>query len=265
VTNESSFIEMGWWDECTQKDLKPAYADRNLPIWIGLDASVKRDSTAIVAVTRPDDMSEVTLVCHRIFQPSPTAPLDFVYVEETVRDLCTRFSVQEVRYDPYQMQATAQRLMRDGVPMVEFPQSVPNLTEASTNLFELIKSRSLAVYPDADMRLAVSRAVAVETTRGWRITKQSASHKIDCIVALAMACHGAKQKPSTFSNWSRYYDNELARAQAMSTTQQPNFGWEFGGAPSAPPAPIGEQVAAMNPTDRQLLDIFRAAPRRNFY
>jgi hypothetical protein len=71
--------------------------------------------------------------------------------------------------------------------MVEYPQSVPNLTEASTNLYELIKGRNLAVYPDPDMRLSVSRAVALETSRGWRIAKEKVSHKIDVVVALGMA------------------------------------------------------------------------------
>ena len=41
------------------------------------------------------------------------------------------------------------------------------------------------------MRLAVSRSVAVETSRGWRIAKEKASHKIDVVVALAMAALGA--------------------------------------------------------------------------
>ena len=60
-------------------------------------------------------------------------------------------------------------------------------------MLELVKSRSLVVYPDADIRLAISRAVAVETPRGWRIAKDKASHKIDVVVALAMAAHAAVQ------------------------------------------------------------------------
>jgi phage terminase large subunit-like protein len=89
------------------------------------------------------------------------------------------------------MQAVAQRLTAAGVPMVEFPQSIPNLTESSTNLWELIKGANLVVYPDSDLRLVVQRAVAVETPRGWKISKTSASHKIDAVVALGMAALGA--------------------------------------------------------------------------
>jgi len=99
-----------------------------------------------------------------------------------------------VRFDPWQMQAVAQRLTAAGLPMVEFPQSVPNLTEASTNLYELLKGRNLVAYADDDVRLAVSRCVALETSRGWRIAKEKASHKIDVVVALAQAALGAVQQ-----------------------------------------------------------------------
>ena len=41
------------------------------------------------------------------------------------------------------------------------------------------------------MRVAVARCVAIEGTRGWRIAKEKAAHKIDIIVALAQAAHAA--------------------------------------------------------------------------
>jgi phage terminase large subunit-like protein len=117
-------------------------------------------------------------VWHRIFQPSPDDPLLFEdTIERTLLDLRRRFWVREVRFDPWQMQAVAQRLTAAGLPMVEFAQSVSNLTEASTNLYELTKGRNLTVYPDDDLRLAVSRCVALETARGWRIAKEKVSHK----------------------------------------------------------------------------------------
>ena len=145
-----------------------------------------------MAVTWDSSAKKVRTVWHRIFQPSPTDPLDFEQtIERTLLELRQRFDVREIRYDPYQLVAVAQRLSGAGLPMVEFPQSVPNLTESSTNLYELIKGRNLAAYPDDEIRLAVSRAVALETSRGWRIAKEKVSHKIDVVVALAMAALGA--------------------------------------------------------------------------
>ena len=75
--------------------------------------------------------------------------------------------------------------------MTEFPQSVPHLTSMGQNLFELIKERNLTLYPDREMRLAVSHTIAVQNPRGWRIAKEKTSHKIDVIVALGMAALAA--------------------------------------------------------------------------
>jgi phage terminase large subunit-like protein len=193
VSSESSFVDMAWWDACVDSALSPVLVDPTLPVWIGVDASVKRDSTAIVLCTF--NGGKVRLIQHYIYQPSPQDPLDFeATIEKTLLELRRRFYVREIRFDPYQMQATAQRLVNNGLPMVEFPQSVPALTEASTNLYELIKGRNLIVYPHAEMWLAIKRAVALETSRGWRIAKEKASHKIDIVVALAMAALGAVQQ-----------------------------------------------------------------------
>lgn len=186
VTTESNFVEEEWWQRCIDATHRPQVSNPELPVYLGVDASVKRDSTAIVATTF--DGQRVALVWHRIFQPSPDAPLDFeATIEQTLRELRNRFSVRKVLFDPYQMQASAQRLAKDGIPMEEFPQSVPNLTEASTNLYELIKGANLRVYPDEDITRAIRHAVAKETPRGWKIGKEKASHKIDVVVALAQA------------------------------------------------------------------------------
>ena len=193
VTSESNFVDMAWYDACVDADTI-ARAHRSAAAglvrrWI---PAVKRDSTAVVAATFDTSLKKVRLVWHRIFQPSPEEPLDFEFtIERTLLELKRRFWLREVRFDPYQMQATAQRLTVQGVPMLEFPQSVPNLTEASTNLYELLKGHNLLVYPDDELRLAISRCVALETTRGWRIAKEKVSHKIDVVVALAQAALGA--------------------------------------------------------------------------
>jgi phage terminase large subunit-like protein len=195
VSSESTFVEMAWFDACVDEDRSPELTNPSLPVWVGIDASVKRDSTAIAVCTFDHKAGKVRLVWHRIFQPSPTDPLDFEStIEKTLLELRRRFYLREVRFDPWQMQAVAQRLTAAGLPMVEFPQSVPRLTEASQNLFELVKGRHLTCYADPDIRLAISRAVAIETSRGWRIAKEKQSHKIDVVIALAQAALGAVQQ-----------------------------------------------------------------------
>jgi len=195
VSGESSFVPLEWWDRCVRAELRSVIADRALAVWVGVDASVKRDSTAIVAVTWDSVVKRVRLVWHRIFQPSPDDPLDFqVAIEETLLRLSERFDVQKIRFDPYQLVATAQRLQRAGLPLEEFPQTLDRLTAMGSNLYDLLKAGNLEVYADAELRRAVASAVAKETPRGWRIAKEKASHKIDVVVALAMAALAATEE-----------------------------------------------------------------------
>ena len=189
VTAESDFVEMDWWDACVDPEASPELQRSGMLLWLGVDASVKRDSTAIVGVTWDDQTRKVRQVLHHIFQPSQEDPLDFeATIEATLKDLATRFVIMTVWYDPYQLVSSAQRLTAVGLPMEEYPQTTDRLTAMSSNLYDLIKGRNFTTYPDEDVRLAVSRAVAVENPRGWRIAKTKASHKIDVVIALAMAC-----------------------------------------------------------------------------
>lgn len=204
VSTESSFVDMDAWDACVDPEARPVLTDRSLSVWVGVDASVKHDSTAVVACSWDDARKKVVLAAHRTFQPTAAEPIDFeTMIEATVRDFARRFHVMEVRFDPWQMQGSAQRLAREGIKIEEFPQSVPNITAASQNLYELIQGHNIVAYPDAAMRLAISRAVALETPRGWKITKEKSSHKVDVVVALAMAALGAVQGQTLIpADWS---------------------------------------------------------------
>src|SRR5262249_62130147 len=77
VSSESTFIDLDAWDACVDPDAAPMLQDRNLPVWIGVDASVKHDSTAIAVVTFDRQAQRVVLVNHRIFHPSASGPLEF--------------------------------------------------------------------------------------------------------------------------------------------------------------------------------------------
>lgn len=188
VSNETSFVEMAEWDRCVDPEAAPIMENKALPVWIAVDASTKHDASVVLACAYDHDERKARLINHRIFQPSPDAPLNFENtLEATIKEFCGRYQVQAVLYDPWQMAAVAQRLRVWGAPMVEAPQTVPYLSEIGSNLYALIRSNTLITYPDADLRLAISRAVSKETERGVIISKAKASHKIDLVVALAMA------------------------------------------------------------------------------
>jgi phage terminase large subunit-like protein len=205
VSTESAFVSPAAWDNITDLKLNAVVSDPALPVFVGVDAGYKHDHTALVAVTTLDDSTQkVRLVTHRIFQPSPDQPLDFeAAIESTLQDWSKRFAIQRVLYDPWQMQATAQRLQRAGLPLKECPQTPAYLTAIGQNLFDLVMGGNIAVYHSDQIRNAVLAAVARETPRGWRLVKEKQSHKIDAVVALAMAAHAAVdrgyEEPMTFN------------------------------------------------------------------
>jgi phage terminase large subunit-like protein len=210
VDVESNFIDMSLWDQCTDPRIGHMVADRVVPIWVGVDASVSHDSTALAAVTWSKEHQHVRLVDHRIFMPAPDRQIDFsVQVEQVLRDWHRRFSLREVSYDPYKMAASSQRLMRERLAMKEYPQTVSNLTAMGENLFQLIKGRNLLVYPDETIRTAVSRAIAIEGARGWKIAKDKQSHRIDIVIALgmaALACVKDQANPGYDETYAAFQD-----------------------------------------------------------
>ena len=148
VSSESTFVDMRAWDACVEPSLTPVLEDRQLHIWAGVDASVKRDATALVACTYDKKAKCVRLVQHRIFTPTPGDPIDFeATVEATLLDWNKRFRLRKVYFDPYQMASVSQRLAKAHVKIEEYPQTVPNLTAATSESVRLAAEPQCCALP----------------------------------------------------------------------------------------------------------------------
>jgi hypothetical protein len=65
-------------------------------------------------------------------------------------------------------------------------------------------------------RLAISRAVAVEGSRRWKVSKEKQSHKIDIVVALGMACLAATEAPkSTYDSSAAWACDDNRRTSTV--------------------------------------------------
>jgi hypothetical protein len=205
VSSSSIFISADDWDAIEDPHMRPILASRGMPVWVGVDASLKHDSTAIAVCTYDPAMQKIRLVDLRAFQPAPDSPLDFeAAVEGTLLALRERFTVRGVRYDPFQLAYCAQRLTAAGLPMIEYAQTEKNLTDATTSLYSLVKGRNFVAYPDERLRKAIAHAVAKETGRGWRLMKDKRSSKIDAAVALCLACVGAEKEGPIIGDGAEY-------------------------------------------------------------
>jgi phage terminase large subunit-like protein len=185
VTSETNFTTGEQWDECVTLSGPPP-SNPMMPVYIGVDASVKRDSTAICVVNGEKD-SGVRVNAHKIFIPTTSNPIDFEVVERVLLDLKKKWPLATFIFDPTQMAFMMQRFNSlAGSKVEEFVQNPKNLSAMTQNLSDLIRYRKLAVYPDRHLRHAATTAVVVEKSDGPRFVKTRKDHN-DVIIALAMA------------------------------------------------------------------------------
>lgn len=197
VSAETTFITPTLWDGCVDAALTPLLPSHEHALCVGVDAGIKHDNAALVAVRRDGD--RVILATHRIWRPSPERPLDIEEsIEAALRELHERYWVREILVDPYQMHRSITTLAAAGLPIREFPQTSEGTTRMGQALFDLLNGRNLRLYPSAELRQQALSTVAIEHPRGWRIAKEKASRKIDAIVALAMACVAAVEGPAPY-------------------------------------------------------------------
>lgn len=201
ATGSESFINLEWWDRCVDANHRPMLGGAPDALYIGVDGSIKHDSAAVVACYFDRLVGKVVLARHRIWYPGgDTLDLDST-IGDFLRELRRAYSLSEIRFDPWQMVNLAQQLQREGLPMIEYPQTVGNLTAMGQNLYDLIKSGNLIAYADDDLRRQISHAVAVESSRGWKIAKDKASLKIDVVVALAIAALAAVERGNSIERF----------------------------------------------------------------
>jgi phage terminase large subunit-like protein len=185
------------WDDCTDPRHSPPLPSKAISLFVGCDASTKRDRSAVVSVYR-DEIGKLKLGPKRFWQPSKSQWMDLENTMEAfLLELHRGYNLASVAYDPYQFHRSSMTLQKKGLPMVEFPQTTGNLTEMGQNLYDLVEYQNLVLYPCKDLRLEASVAIAKESSRGLRICKEKSSQKIDQIVSLAMSCLGAVKAKST--------------------------------------------------------------------
>jgi phage terminase large subunit-like protein len=179
---------MAQWDLCVDPELRPLHAAFGTQAWAALDVGLKHDATAICVVGW--EGVRIRLLTHSIFVARPGETLDVeTVIEEAILSLRSRFALVEVLFDPWQAVHLGQRLQRAGVNMIEYPQHLANLSMMAANLLDMLKTGRLVLYADAELRLAATKTIAIENSRGgWRLGKAKQSDRVDPIIALAMAC-----------------------------------------------------------------------------
>jgi Phage Terminase len=183
------------WDACKQElpDL-----DAHTPVILVMDAGESDDNFGTLMISRhPSNDSLLAVRYARAYVPEKGTPLDFDVIEQDIRDLCSRYAVQQIAYDPFLLGQMIRRLKTaksDGtlslpVECVPFPQGAARL-EADKNLLDMITQRRIAHDGNRDLRKHLDNANSKRDSesRKLRIVKRMQSLKIDLAVCLSMGC-----------------------------------------------------------------------------
>ena len=208
VSGAEAFITGEQWDGCADPALTPLPPSKDAPLFVGVDLAVKGDDAAVVALGG-DGPHRARVAWHRVWHTSKAAPLNLEAVANYLRAQAQAYRLAGVYFDPSQAQLLAAQLRRDGLPMLEVPQTLGELGPRGTALFEAIRDGRLRAYPSDELRQAAMNASAKEVSTGLHLVNTSGRRKIDAIVALSFALPAAlegftplpESQPAQASRW----------------------------------------------------------------
>jgi phage terminase large subunit-like protein len=144
----------------------------------------RRDARAAAEAALPIEGSRyIVLDDMQVWEGTRRRPVNISEVEEWIAAAIERFRPRRVVIDPWQAQATRQRF---GGLIEEFTFSASSVAKLSVNLYRLIQSGQLRLYPDEDLERELVELQAVQTSYGWRIDHKRNRHD-DRAMALGMA------------------------------------------------------------------------------
>jgi hypothetical protein len=201
VSSENTFIEPAAYDACVE----PGRPDLSGSLFIGVDAAIRKDNLAVVAVKYDNHSDSLMLADHKIWKPTPGQPINLeASVEFYLRRIYSQYRTEilKILVDPYQMARSVQTLVAAGLPVEEYNQTQNNLTEATEALYSVLTTRGIRLYNAPDLRTHVLNAVSIKTPRRIRLSKQKTGNKIDACVALSFAMLAAVQygRPPSLSD-----------------------------------------------------------------
>lgn len=236
AASRDPLFDMGVYDEgqinldpTNPNALEDLLADmEGLPCFVGVDMSVNGDLTAIVAAWRHDDgritiypwffvpgddltgRSQRDRVPYAVWRDNGLVTvidgpvIEPEAIEDQIRELCARYDVREIAFDPHLARMTMQRLHDDGLPVVEFRQGPLTMGPAIGDLERTVNGRKIRHTGHPVLRHHFDSVVASRNDTGLvRMHKGTRFDRIDGAVASAMAVSRAAANDNTRSIFER--------------------------------------------------------------
>lgn len=190
------WLPKGAWENCLDPD---ATIPDGSAVYLGLDAGVKYDLSAI-AIVHPRDDGKTVVRVKTFKPPGDGSTLDLALLEEEIRSLTQRYRVRAVVFDSHYFTRSAQTLEDEGIPMIEVPQSDTRMTKISMRLYEAITQGKIVHDGERTLTSHVLSGAVKQTPAGFRLVKSKAKRPIDGLIALALAYSEVTHRRSVYED-----------------------------------------------------------------
>lgn len=211
VNADSAWMNMQYWDKCADPALKEesfygadCVVSCDLATKIDVAAKVKlfwknidgeRHYYAFGKYYLPEEAAEDGrntyyqgwAIENRLVL-TPGNVTDFSVIEDDLREDARKFNVTTAGFDPWQASAIIQRLQQDGLPVLEFRQTVQNMSEPMKELEALVLQGRFHFDGDPVLTWMISNVVChTDAKENIYPRKERSENKIDGAVALIAA------------------------------------------------------------------------------
>ncbi|MCV7225850.1 terminase TerL endonuclease subunit [Mycolicibacterium komossense] len=163
------------------------------PATVGIDVGLSSDTTAVViGQYQPDGV--LYTEC-KIWHPTADGTVDLADIMGYLRELDRTYRLSEIAYDKRLFELPAQILADEGLPMVDFPQSVERMTPACKEIYEAIMRREISHNGDELYKRQILNAKPRLGEHGFTLEKRKSRGKIDAAIALTLM-HARAQRPA---------------------------------------------------------------------
>lgn len=219
------WLPAGAWDKLK---IPGASIPDGAPVILAVDGGYNDDSTGIVACSIPGRAEEgqpqqpVFIEVVWCWELDPElAKLDenartvgIEDAEDEIRKACKKWRVREIAFDPYRWARTMQALQKEGLPVVEYPNSPERMITATQRFQTAVLAATPTIAHNGDVRLArhIGNAVVRENNRGKRIVKETkwSPRKIDLAISAVMGNDRAADQPAgQGAAWLAYMRKQL--------------------------------------------------------
>jgi len=221
VNASTAWMNMAAWDACGDPSLDIEDFEGR-PCYIGLDLATREDIAAKAYIFPEDDGY---VLFGKFYLPEETVEqsensqyagwvkdgwitatdgpvIDFDAIEQDLIEDSRRFQVTNIAYDPWQATELAQRLLKEGCPMIEYRNTVQNFSEPMKTLASWVAEKKLKHDANPALAWMFSNVVAkVDAKDNIYPRKEFPQNKIDGAVASIMPVGLIVQREQTGPSW----------------------------------------------------------------